>query len=94
MAYRHLSCSLEQLAASSHLCALAACCSASPCASQSSITWHGAWIPGVQFSPGVSKGMWETVQGQLNVAEFPEKLLETWKYEDATQPSSPEILSL
>lgn len=70
MAYRHISCSLEQLAAGSHPCALAAYCSASHCASQGPI-WHGAWIPRVQFSPGVSKGMWEMVQGQLNVAEFP-----------------------
>lgn len=74
MAYEHLSCSLEQLAAGSHPCALAAYCSASLCASQSP-TWHGTWIQKIQFSPGVSKGMWEMVQGQLNVAEFPEELL-------------------
>lgn len=72
MAYGHLYRSLERLAAGSHPCALAACCSAS----QSPI-WHGAWIPRIQFSAGVSKGMWEMGPGQLNIAEFPEELLES-----------------
>lgn len=58
-------------AAGNHPCALAAFCSAS-CP-----VWHGAWIPRNQFSLGVPKGMWEMGKGWLNVAEFPEKPLES-----------------
>lgn len=93
MAYGHLFCSQEQPAAGSHPCALAFYCSASPCASQSP-TWHRAWIPRIQFSPGVSKGMWTMGQGLLNVAVSRGTLreLRVWRCNRASQPWDPESL--
>lgn len=79
-------------AAGNHPCALAAYCWAS--LHVPGPICHGAWIPRNQFSLGLSKGMWEMGQGLLNVAEFPEKLLESWEYKGAAEPASPEILSL
>lgn len=73
MACGHLSCPLEQLAVTPvHLLPIAQhlCTSQVP-----SIMEPGS--QGTSFPLEFLKGMWEMGQGQLNVAEFPEKLLES-----------------